>query len=207
VTLAGEEDGRPALASVSHADRAADEVARLRGRLAEAEATAQALRDRCEDLEEDRAHLGRLCVASAQLHASGSESESLRNLQDVLVNLVGSEQIAIWTLARDGRTLELRASLGIDSEPWQRLTLGQGRVGRTAASGEIAVFGGAEPGEPSACAPLLMGEKVVGAVAVFRPLAHRTGFGPEVQDVLRLVSRQAAFALYAATTGWRAWNG
>ena len=180
---------------------------RLRERLARAEATIESLRERCEDLEEDKAHLGRLCVASAQLHVSSAEADSLGNLQDVLVNLVGSEQIAIWTLARDGRTLELRASLGIDTGPWRSVTLGEGLVGKAATSGEIAVYGEAGPGQPTACAPLLLGERIVGAVAVFRPLPHRTGVGPQAQDVLRLVSRQAGFALCAAGVAWRSGNG
>ena len=42
------------------------EIRRLRESLARAEATIQSLQERCEDLEEDKAQLGLLCVASAQ---------------------------------------------------------------------------------------------------------------------------------------------
>ena len=54
------------------------EVARLRELVAVAETAIKALQDRCEDLEEYRAHLGRLCIASAQLHESEDPAESLR---------------------------------------------------------------------------------------------------------------------------------
>jgi hypothetical protein len=178
------------------------EVARLRELVAVAETAIKALQDRCEDLEEYRAHLGRLCIASAQLHESEDPAESLRNLQDVLVNLIGTEQIAIWSMAADGRGLELRASQGIEAGPWRTVAVGEGVVGKTVSSGEIAMPTPAGAGQPSLCIPLVLGRRVVGAVAVFRLLPHRSGFGPLDQDVFRLVSRQAAFALCCAGGAW-----
>jgi hypothetical protein len=199
VSGAGEKTGAPA--ATDHGDDAA-EVARLRELLAVAESAIKALRDRCEDLEEDKAHLGRLCVASVQLHESGAESEILRNLQDVLVNLIGSEQIAIWSASVDGRRLDLRANQGIDVEAWRTVKVGEGPVGKAVATGEIVVPDTTGPGQPTVCIPLLLGRRAVGAVAVFRLLAHHCGFTPRDQDVFRLVSRQAGFVLGCAGGPW-----
>jgi hypothetical protein len=186
----------------SEARDPSSELVRLRERLGVVEASITALQDRCEDLEEDRAHLGRLCVASVQLHETGSESDCLRNLQDVLVNLIGSEQIAVWCSSIDGRRLELRASQGIDIEPWRTVQVGEGTVGKAAATGEIVVAEAPSPGQPTVCIPLVLGRRTVGAVAVFRLLAHHSGFTPRDQDVFRLVSRQAGFVLCCAGGPW-----
>jgi GAF domain-containing protein len=187
--------GDPSQPSGTSGERAAD-TARLRELLAVAESAIEALKVRCEDLEEDKAHLGRLCVASVQLHeAAGGEAESLRNLQDVLVNLIGSEQLAIWSLSTDGRRLDLRASQSVDTGRWQTVRVGEGPVGRAAATGEIVVERPDGPGQPTLAIPLLLGRRVVGVVAVFDLLAHRSGFAPRDQDVFRLISQQAAFAL------------
>jgi hypothetical protein len=174
------------------------EIRQLRERLAGAQAALESLRNRCEDLEEDKAHLGRLCVASAQLHESASPAESLRALQDVLINLLGSEQIAIWSLRPDGRTLELRASQGIEAESWRTVVVGEGDVGKAAASGDIPVPGPAALGQPALCIPLKLGERVTGVVAVFRLLPHRSGFHPRDQEVFELIARQAAFSLHCS---------
>ena len=179
------------------------ECKQLRELVAVAESAIETLRARCEDLEEDKAHLGRLCVASVQLHElGGGESDCLRNLQDLLVNLIGSEQIAIWSMTPDGRRLELRASHGIDAEPWRTVTVGEGTVGQAAATGEISPVDADGPGQPRVCIPLLLGRRVAGVVAIFGLLPHRSGLAPRDQDVFRLISRQAAFALSCAGGPW-----
>jgi GAF domain-containing protein len=204
VTSSSEPKGKVEPPSAVTSDDDRQQNARLRELLTVAEEAIQALRNRCEDLEEYRAHLGRLCVASTQLHESDELADCLRNLQDVVVNLIGSEQIAIWSLSADGCYLELRASQGIEPERWWTVKVGEGMVGRSAASGEISVPGPEAGGEPALCIPLMLGRRVVGAVAVFHLLPHRSGFGPLDQDVFRLISRQAAFALCCAGGPWRA---
>jgi hypothetical protein len=204
VTLEHDQNPGTQVTAAVGAEDSQQEIARLRELVTVAEAAIRSLQDRCEDLEEYRAHLGRLCVAGAQLHDSEEPAESLRNLQDVLVNLLGSEQIAIWSMSADGHCLELRASLGIEVEPWRTVKMGEGVVGKAVANGEIAMPGSTAAGQPSLCIPLFLGRRVVGAVAVFRLLSHRSGFGPLDQDVFRLISRQAAFPLCCAGGPWHA---
>jgi hypothetical protein len=204
VTLDGDSAGGIEGAPAAGGADPPGELRRLRDVLARAEATLASLQERCEDLEEDKAHLGRLCVASAQLHASTVHAETLLNLQDVLVNLIGSEEIAVWSLCRDGRTLELRASQGVDADAWRSVTVGEGVVGKAAASGELLTPGPAGPGQPTVCIPLKLGERVVGVVALFRLLPHRSRFRPHDHDVFGLVARQAAFALCCSDGPWGA---
>lgn len=196
-------DGQPPAPTEGATEDLSRECRQLRELVAVAESAIETLRARCEDLEEDKAHLGRLCVASVQLHEiGGSESDCLRNLQDLLVNLIGSEQIAVWSMSPDGCRLELRASHGIDAEPWRTVTVGEGVVGHAAATGEIGPVDTDRPGQPRACIPLLLGRRVAGVAAIFGLLPHRSGLAPRDQDVFRLISQQAAFALSCTGEPW-----
>lgn len=204
MTAAGDRTSGSVRAAAAGSEDLHPEVQRLRGLVDAAGAALNTLRDRCEELEESKAHLTRLAVASAQLHESDDEAEALRNLLDLLVNLIGTEQTAIWRLSSDGATLELRASQGIDAEPWQCVPVDQGSLGKAVSTGEIVVEGEGEPcqGGPSVCVPLLVGRRVVGVVAVFRLLPHRGALRPQDADVFRMVSQQAGFALCCSGDAW-----
>jgi hypothetical protein len=179
-------------------------IGTMRARCDEAASAVTALRDRCDDAEEAKAHLARMAVASARLHESAVEAESLRNLQDVLVNLIGTEEIAVWSLSSDGRAFELRASQGIDPESWQRVSVDDGLLGKAMARGEIVMADETGMTRPTVCVPLFIGRRIVGMVAVFRLLPHRGRLGPQDDDVFRLVSEQAAFALFCSGEPWAA---
>ena len=204
MTLDGDRTGGVGGAPAVGVSETPGEIRRLREALARAEGAIKSLQERCEDLEEDKAHLGRWCVASAQLHESTAHAECLRNLQDVLVNLIGSEEIAVWSLSADRRTLELRASQGIDVDAWRRVTVGEGMVGKVAANGGLLAPGAAGVGQPTVCIPLKLGDQVVGVVAVFRLLPHRSRFRPRDHEVFGLVAKQAAFVLCCSDGPWRA---
>jgi hypothetical protein len=198
-----ERTGTRSYAPADDADKMQEEIGRLRELLEVAEAALGTLRDRCEDAEDGKAHLARLAVAGAQLHDSNDEGDCLDNLQDVLLNLIGTEEIAVWSVSADGQTLDLRASQGIDRERWRKVAVSEGPLGRAVTTREIVAPGETAAGAPTVCIPLLLGERVLGVVAVFRLLPHRSGLGPQDDDVFRLVRRQAAFALYCAGGPWQ----
>jgi hypothetical protein len=202
VTAGGDRTGTHSYAPLASPEDLQQEIQRLRELVSVAESAISNLRDRCEDADEAKAHLARLTVASAQLHASTDPAESLRNLQDVLVNLIGSQEIAIWSLAADGCTLELRSSQGIKPERWRRVAVGEGPVGQAAASGVIVKPDQGDAGQPTVVIPLRLGRRVVGVVALFRLLPHRSGLGPQDEDVFQLVAEQAAFVLYCSGEPW-----
>ena len=183
------------------------EMQRLREKLARSEAAVVALGERCEDEEEIRAHLARLCVVSARLHDSEDPEEGLRSVEDVLVNLIGAAETAIFGLSPDGRTLVLRASQGIDPRWWERVAVGEGAVGRAAMGEETwtdepGAMNGVGPGQPTACLPLRMGGRVVGAIALFRLLPHRGRLSVHDREVLGVLSRQAGFVLCRGDARW-----
>jgi K+-sensing histidine kinase KdpD len=151
-------------------------------------------------LERRSSHLASLYVASQRLTASTDTAEVVSAIQDIVANLMGSEEIAIFELESGDRELKLKASLGIDSTRWQSVELGAGSIGRAAVSGEpfMARAGGppAEPDDLSACVPLLLDGRVTGVIAIFKLLPQKPGLERADRELLELLATQAASALH-----------
>lgn len=151
-------------------------------------------------------HLAHLYVASRCLHGPMKRREVLEAVQEVVTNLIGSHEAALFEMQEDGEALSLVACFGIDPGPYRRVSLGQGRIGRCAETGETQIGGAcrSEHAQDSerdltACVPLKVGDRVVGALALFRLLPRkRSGLTALDHDLLELLATQAAAALYTA---------
>lgn len=151
-------------------------------------------------IEQQNSHLANVYVASYRLHGTVERSEFVDAVKEIIANLVGSEELAIFERENDGRTLSLVGFNGIDPEPLRRVAIGKGIIGRTAETGETHV-GSGEDGRPeeaglTACIPLTMGGAVIGVIAVFRLLAHKAAFEAVDREIFDLLSSQAGIALY-----------
>ncbi len=181
--------------AVAHAS---EERERLRARLAEIEAENQRMCDEYVAAQEKSTDLAQLYVALERIHGGLSRAETLAALQEIVINVVGSEELAIFERRGDG--LALVQSFGIDPEPWRELRLVGGAIAR-AAEGKLYVAG--RDGKPargeedlSACIPLRVGDRVAGVIAVFRLLGHKPGLGEIDRAVFDLISAHAGLALH-----------
>ena len=89
-------------------------------------------------IQEKSTELAQLYVALERIHGGLSRGETLAALQEIVINVVGSEELAIFE--RRGDRLVLVQSFGIDPEPWRELPADRGALGR-AAAGELYVAG------------------------------------------------------------------
>lgn len=157
------------------------------------------LEQRCLEVEQHNSDLTNLYVASNRLHESLDRREVLAAIQEIVINLVGSEELAVFEVSEDGSSLELVDSFGVEKGKFDKIPLGSGSIGQVAAKGE-PVLGGenASDGEQglTACVPLMLGKQAVGAVAVFRLLPQKPGLQPLDRDLLDLLRAQAGLALY-----------
>ncbi|HEX5746509.1 MAG TPA: GAF domain-containing protein [Archangium sp.] len=155
-------------------------------------------------VEAELAHLVRLRVATQRLHETLQPLELLDILQDLLINLVGSETLGIFE--REGAELVLRVSLGIDAERFRRLPLAEdGPIGRSARSGaswleELMEAGSAHHRThgPRACVPLRLGGHVLGMMVLFGLLPHKPRLEPEDRELLELLATEGGRALFCA---------
>jgi hypothetical protein len=157
-------------------------------------------------------NLASLYVAVTSVHDALDRPSVLSSVQEIVTNLVGSEEMAIFeTDASNGR-LVLLASTGIEPGPYQEIHVGEGAIGKAAATGArlIRPEGGSltEDGDASlsACIPLKIAGRVVGVLAVFRLLPHKGHLDAVDLDLFDVLAAHAASALlftrlYAASDG------
>jgi hypothetical protein len=182
--------------AVAHANA---ERERLQQRLSEIEAENQKICDEYVAVQEKTTDLAELFVALERIHGGLSRGETLAALQEIVINVVGSEELAI--LERRGDRLVLVQSFGIDPERVREVPVGQGVIGRTAATGKLYVAGhdgAADATEPdlTACVPLRLGDEVSGVVAIYRLLGHKPGLSETDHAIFDLMTTHAGVALH-----------
>ncbi len=178
------------------------ETVRLSCRLDRTDAENRRFAEEFAVLERENNNLTNLYVASCRLHASVERHEVVGVLQEILANLVGSEEMAVLELNGRGSSLALVGANGIDPDPFRALPLGIGVIGRVAADGETFVRDGSLPPEATAaeadltaCIPLRLGDRVAGVVAVFRLLPQKPGIEDLDREIFELLATHAATAL------------
>jgi GAF domain-containing protein len=139
--------------------------------------------------------LASLYAALEELHASLERSEVLRVIQEIVVNLLGSERFAIYDFSEADGALVPVVACGVEAAALPRVPLGEGLVGRVAASGVPEIR--RDPGaEPVACIPLRVGAQLVGALAIHALLPHKGPLTELDERLLDVLGRQAGSALY-----------
>jgi putative methionine-R-sulfoxide reductase with GAF domain len=181
-----------------------DEQTRLEDALGAIERENRDYSTRYVEVEAQNYNLMNLYVATLRLHGTLERAEVLAVITDIIVNLIGSEEIGVFVV--DGDTLNLVNSIGIDARRWARVPLGSGIIGRAVQSGQAYVAGAASPGPRNAgeeclnaVIPLRRVNDVTGAIAVFRLLPHKPALEAFDHELLALLGGQVAMALHATS--------
>ncbi len=156
------------------------------------------------EVETHNCNLMNLHVAMLRLHGTLDQAEVLAVAQDIIVNVLGSEELGLFLFDAPARELRLASSLGLDEAAWARVPFGRGLIGRAAQDGrsflaEPGVDTPRGPGEENltACIPLTRVGEVVGVIAVFRLLRHKPALEAFDHDLLKLLGTQVGMALHA----------
>jgi hypothetical protein len=188
--------------------RRIEDEAQLRRRLACVEDEGSRLSERYLEVEEQNANLANLYVASYRLHGTLDRNDVLEAIQEIVANLVGSEQLAIYSTSVDGSALERVASTGLIPIPPAVIPLGHGLIGTAAKEGETRLF---PPGDGlsrlrhendlRACVILKLDGVVTGVLAIFRLLPQKSAFGSLDRELFDLLATHAATALFCTSPG------
>lgn len=154
------------------------------------------------DVEQQNTNLANLYVATYQLHGTLDRDRVLAAIKEVIINLIGSEELGIWEIT--GETLTLLDSFGIDTQQWERVALdGEGgliglvaETGQRYVAGEADIIGGGSQEALSAAIPLKLDDTVIGVIGIFRLLPQKDGFEPIDLELFELLGSHAATALY-----------
>jgi hypothetical protein len=183
--------------------RRAEDEARLRRQLSSVETEGSRLAERYLEVEEKNANLANLYVASYRLHGTLDRADVLEAIREIVANLVGSEQMAIYATGGPANGLKRVVSIGLTPEPPRAIAAGEGLIGAAARDGHTCVFDAAPdvgrlPHERdlTACVVLRLGDVVTGVLAIFRLLPQKTAFGPLDRELFDLLGTHAATALF-----------
>ena len=188
---------RGAVAIAEEQHRAAvGELERLRARFDEIAGENQRFAEQYQHIEEQSSNLANLYVASYQLHTSVDRDVVLTTIQEIVINLIGSEQLAIYERSGE-KQFRLAASFGLDTENLAEAVSGEYAVEKL---GEGHIFSDPAEQQPlTASVQLRIGEEVIGAILVFRLLEHKPSLQPVDHELFDLLAVHASTALHCAT--------
>jgi GAF domain-containing protein len=147
--------------------------------------------------EERLSALATRFAAVASLHEALDESGVILSIQEVVANLVGSEQIVLLDVDTDAGRLRPVASSGVDAAPYAGLEIGRGPIGGAGAGRLYIAPSDASPDSTglTAAIPLTLGDEVIGVLAIFLLLPQRAALDAGDRELLELLGTHAARAL------------
>ena len=132
-------------------------------------------------------------VAAATLHAAIDRPAAIQAINEVVVNLIGSERFAVLEL-RGGRWSVLAAT-GIDPAEVLARFGAAGELRLDEATGQFWI-GGEKTDPMLVCVPLAAHVGVIGALAIFGLLPQKSGLAGSDYELFELLATQGAAALH-----------
>ncbi|MFY9556515.1 MAG: GAF domain-containing protein [Blastocatellia bacterium] len=168
-------------------------------RFQQVEAENKDFAQRYVEVEEQSDSLANLYVASHRLHSTLDLVEVVECIKEILLNMIGSEDFALFVVDEDTDEL-VRA--GWEGETGgnpqnERVPLGERLEGIVAVHGET-FFSEAQTEEACACVPLKIKDRVVGVITIYNLLSHKKGLTPLDHKLLELLAGHAASALISS---------
>ena len=176
------------------------QAVQLQEQLAHIEEENQRFSEKYVEVEQHNANLANLYVASYRLHSTLNRQDVLDTIQEIIINLIGSEELGIFELHPGHTSLELVSSFGIEPARFRHIELGSGVIGKAAQTGEtyLQESSNGDPDHLTSCIPLKVDGKVTGAIAIFRLLQQKDGLQEIDYELFHLLATHAATALYCS---------
>lgn len=158
---------------------------------------------RYQEIENELNDLANLYIASHQLHASLSVPRVVRQLCDMLGQLVGAQRFVIYLRDPEGGEATPLASEGLSDDDLQPVSATEGPVGDAMLTGmptirEDLPFGEGSQQAPLAVVPLVADEQSVGAISILSVLEQKERWASVDRELFKLLGKQAATALIGA---------
>jgi len=152
-------------------------------------------------LEQHNSNLANLYVASYQLHGTVDRAAVVAAIEEIVVNLVGSEEFAICHRDDDGK-FRVVAGVGIPHavDPHGQ----EEHIAKAIETGERWVRAHENGTTLTACIPLKLDAHVTGYIAIWRLLPHKQALESLDYELFDLLATHAATALYCTSIEERA---
>ena len=192
--------------SVVQQRMASTEIPERELRLAKAENEREELATRLSEVEHQVGRLMTLYVATYQLHATLDPADVQSTIAEIVVNLLGAEQFALFLRDEDADALEIRLQQGEIVAPWSGAATyvgGDPLIDASLLDG-ILRFGPALNSPVLVTVPLRVQDVTVGALVITKLLDHKGKLDEEDRELLDLLGAHAASALFASRVYSRA---
>lgn len=154
-----------------------------------------------EQLERQHFLLERLNAASARLLQAIELGDVYEAIGEIIGNLIGCEEVAIFLHHPTEQTLSPIWSTGVEKETLQQFGLGAGLIGRATYEG-TSQFRNRKPGMPllphesklTGCIPLKRDREVIGVIVILGLLPQKTGLEWADFELLRFLETYGAVA-------------
>jgi len=173
----------------------------LERRFLDVESENKDFAQRYTEVEEQNESLANLYVASYRLHSTLDPHEVVECIKEILINMVGSEEFGLYVVDEETGDLALTGYEGEIAKRTEKggVAFGEGLEGFVAQSGQpFFTEDAGEGGEVCACLPLMIKERVVGVIAIYKLLPHKRGLTELDHRLLDLLAGQAATALVSS---------
>ncbi len=143
-------------------------------------------------------------VARRCMRAAVDYGDVINAIGEIVLNLLGSEEYALFIADDASSALTLVHSHGIDDAVYHTILMGAGPIGRAALRDEVSIAGSppevwrVEESDLTACIPLRVNGTVTGVIAIFSLLPQTLGVDAIDRDLLTLLGSLAALALHEA---------
>lgn len=173
------------------------ERTRLLSSFQEVENLNRDYQQRYSEIEAEHNNLANLYISSYQLHSTLSFREVVQVVSEIVINLVGVSEFAMYLYDARSDTLQPIAGEGVDVASLPAVKLGEGVIGSAARAKErfIGKFDGRGP---LAVIPLSTVEALIGAIVIDKLLQQKDGFQPIDFELFNLLGAHAATALLSA---------
>jgi hypothetical protein len=185
------------------------ELEREKARLLSTVNQQEEITSRFVEVEAELESFANLYVASFQLHSALGVRAVVRNVKELLGQLVGVRTLGIYFVDQGRRLLPI-ASDGIELSSLQAIGLEEGRRGggaldplvaiieRTYLTGVPHIADGESFSPLVACIPLQFEDRVIGAIVVYSLLEQKKRFITVDRELFKLVGAHAGGAIVAA---------
>jgi hypothetical protein len=167
----------------------------------ELERESRQLEGRYIQAEREIDDLASLYVASSQLSRASTPKVALRQILELLEQLVGAESVVLYVVQSSTRRLLPVASLGLGSARLEPLPLDEHPIGEACLTGVTrfrSELGDGSVDDPVAVVPLNLEQRGIAAVAILRLLPQKRAWASVDEGLFRLLSEHGARALLVA---------
>jgi hypothetical protein len=183
-----------------------DDLEREKSRLLSSMHEQTEITNRFVEIESELESFANLYVASFQLHSSLRPRTVMRNVKELLMQLVGVRSLAVYFVEDAERRLVPIASHGVDLGSLPPVLLSDGATGgeiativeRTYLTGVPHIADGETLAAPAACIPLQLEDRAIGAIVVYALLGHKKRFVTVDRELFKLLGSHAGGALVGA---------